>query len=75
MFAFMSKDQTAVRIHDEDGMSTNTSVLPSAEGPSTHERTKKLTAEELEDSDASVTCNTGLAEMRERDSTEIQQRV
>jgi hypothetical protein len=53
-------------MHDEDGMPTKTSVVPSAEGPSTHERTEKLTVlGELEDPGASAVCNTGLAEMRE----------
>jgi hypothetical protein len=55
----------AVRTHDEDAMSTKTSVVPPAEGPSSHERTEKITAEEFGDPGASATCNTGLAEMRE----------
>jgi hypothetical protein len=56
-----------LRIHDEDGMAidTLTSVVLSAEGLSAHERTEKLTVEELEDSDASRTCSTSLPEMRE----------
>jgi hypothetical protein len=62
----------AVRIHDEDGMAIKTSVVPAAEGPSTHERAEKLKVEELENSDASATCNTGLAGMWEIASGEIQ---
>jgi hypothetical protein len=65
--AFMNKDQTgtgAAGIQNSDEMSTKTSVVSSAEGPSIQAGTEKLAAEKLANSGSITTRNPSPAETR-----------
>jgi hypothetical protein len=76
--AFMNKDQTgpgAARIQNSDEMSTKSSVVSSAEGPSIQGDTEKLAAEELANSESITARNPSAAETRERATEYISQRV